>query len=322
MAKAPKFTLKPGQKLDLKIKKAKIKAAELKKIQSELNNLSAVNQSLKSSKTSSKILQKKIADLKVSIEQEIRKQTDLINQMTLAPLMPYVKVIQKECSQAIAVYKQVNNVLFRGSRNAPIAYKGRSWEQRKTRDSDPRGQELFDAALTKMGITAIRSNSIFTTGSQSQADTYGEIYMIFPKNGFQFSWSRFDPDIVIDGPWELMNEKVIEKLRSDIDKFLTKKDPNRKDFFDLDYWIDVKGFDNTVTELKRIGYPKAELITKENIVDVAAVKRDYGPTNKNLAAAIQAGGEVLISGEYYAFSYEQFNGLLSLLGIEYNDIDT
>lgn len=320
MAVAPKKkSLKPGEKVDLKLKKAKVKAAQLKKINIELGRLVELNQSLKYRAPTSKAVQKQINALMIAVQQEIKNQQLLIAKLELAPLEPYIKILQKECSQAIAVYKQAGKVLLRGSKNAPAAFVGKSWNQRNPKDSDKLGQELFDAALTKLGITALRSNSIFTSSTVEQAANYGSVYMIFPKNGFQFSWTKFDPDVVIDDPTEIWKEKFIEKLEIDINRFYNKKIPN---FWDLDVLmsiIDHGGIQGFANKLKNDGYPKADLMTADNLVDAKKIKTEYGPDNKNFLAAIQSGGEVLISGEYYAFALSSFEAMLDIMGIDTSD---
>ena len=58
-------------------------------------------------------------------------------------------------------------------------------------------QEEYDEFATKLGIKALRSNSIFTTTSVSQAISYGRVYVIFPFNSDDFSWSQTHRDIVL-----------------------------------------------------------------------------------------------------------------------------
>jgi hypothetical protein len=322
MATAPKKikSLKPGEKVELKVSKAKVKVAQLKKIKAELERLNALNINLKYKAPSSKSVQKQIASLMTSIQQEIANQRKLIIELELAPLLPYIKVIQKECSQAIAAYKQTGIVLLRGSGKAPAIFKGKSWDQRRVRNSTKIGQDLFDAALKKLGITALRSNSIFTSSAVEQVSIYGKIYIIFPKNGFQFSWTKFDPDVVIDDPREIWNDKIIEKLENDINRYFTKTNQLDGYYYDVAEELDHQGIEKFVNELKSKGYPKADLVTPENLVDAKYVKSEYGPDNKNFVAAIQSGGEVLISGEYYAFLLSSFKGIVNLLGINASNI--
>jgi hypothetical protein len=46
-----------------------------------------------------------------------------------------------------------------------------------------------EAKLKEAGFEALRSNSLFCTGDIRRAEDYGEPYVIFPKNGFKFTWS-------------------------------------------------------------------------------------------------------------------------------------
>ncbi len=45
-------------------------------------------------------------------------------------------------------------------------------------------EQIFDHA----GFEARRSNSLFCFGNPSEAAFYGDVYVIFPYNGFSFSW--------------------------------------------------------------------------------------------------------------------------------------
>ena len=58
----------------------------------------------------------------------------------------------------------------------------------------PRGQSLenqktLDFILKNSGFTALRSNSISCTDSLHAAQSFGYAYMIFPHNGFAYTWS-------------------------------------------------------------------------------------------------------------------------------------
>lgn len=49
--------------------------------------------------------------------------------------------------------------------------------------------ELFNEHFYNAGINANRSNSISTTSTAGAANSFGELFYIFPINGFKFSWS-------------------------------------------------------------------------------------------------------------------------------------
>ncbi len=65
---------------------------------------------------------------------------------------------------------------------------------RKPKDMDVNLQIAIDNKLKDTGFTALRSNSIFCTGSQQQASVYSyhqNPYIILPINGFTYTWCRF-----------------------------------------------------------------------------------------------------------------------------------
>jgi hypothetical protein len=95
-----------------------------------------------------------------------------------------------DCSESIAAMKETSLFLYRGLTTPPhVIFLGRSRDQRDTRDTSSSIQTSIDEILQKGGLTALRSNSIFSTSVSSDAGFYGTPYMIFPKNGFSFTWS-------------------------------------------------------------------------------------------------------------------------------------
>jgi hypothetical protein len=66
---------------------------------------------------------------------------------------------------------------------------GQSHKKRKTKDTSSAIQTGVDKVLASKGFTALRHNSIFTSSRVEIASDYGIPYIIFPKNGFSFTWS-------------------------------------------------------------------------------------------------------------------------------------
>lgn len=95
-----------------------------------------------------------------------------------------------DCSQSIEAMKSAKKFLYRGITNPEHGiFVGRSRDNRDTRDSSSMLSGKVDEILKAGGLTAIRSNSIFCTSVLSDANFYGTQYIIFPKNGFDFTWS-------------------------------------------------------------------------------------------------------------------------------------
>jgi len=170
--------LKPGDRSPINIDMPNIdpallsKAAELKarmaEISKELNRLKKEKdkQVIQSEKT----------------QQEINKKS----------FSNYAKIIQKDCSEYLQAVAAAKKVLFRGTEpgDHPLsAYVGRSHKKRKTKDTSSAIQTGVDKILASKGFTALRHNSIFTSSRLEIASGYGIPYIIFPKNGFSFTWS-------------------------------------------------------------------------------------------------------------------------------------
>ena len=335
--KAPKMTLQPGEKKPLDVKAVKLKIAKITQIKAELEKLSSANILTKYfNKPDAFANQQLVAKMSEFHEilnaEETKLRADLQKATTSAMATqaksfgPLVQTIQKECSQALTAFKSTGKVLFRGlktSKSNTPAYVGRSWNERKTLNSSEEGQKVFDYALHKMGISALRSNSIFTTSDSNQAGSYGStgnMYIIIPKNGFQFSWTIHDPDMVIDDVSILYKEAVVDKIMDNVDKLVEAgKMPEDASGYEWQEVLQFEGYEKSIEYLRNANYPAAALkkISLDNMIDYKHIKDNIGPDNKNFNSALKSGNEILINGEYYAFHVGKFKDILSaLLGIK------
>lgn len=166
-----------------------------------------------------KALADKIAALKKQIELAKAEQVEaeaeqsklgrFIDEKTLR----YFRVIEKECSQALAVMKSTRRLLYRGTyKTAGEVYVGKPFMNRTPTDSSVEEQDRFDHKLALAGFKALRGNSIFTTSNPHQAIDYGNLQIIFPKNGFHFTWSSEHDDIVLDELDEDIDNTFLEEL--------------------------------------------------------------------------------------------------------------
>ena len=106
----------------------------------------------------------------------------------------YFSLIEKQCSQFLSDAKRVEKFLYRGmSDGVPVLY-GKPHVDREPMDTNAAVQRKLDDILKMAGFKALRSNSIFTTSDWTQAEEYGSIYIIFPKNGYSFTWSKKHSD--------------------------------------------------------------------------------------------------------------------------------
>ena len=118
--------------------------------------------------------------------------------------------IQSECSTYLQAVHQANNqYLYRGINvNFVDHLTDQSKPGRIPTDSNLKTTQLFDQAMTQAGFAAQRGNSKFATGDLTQAAGYppkipgsgnwGAAYVIFPVNGFQFSWSQKHKDLILE----------------------------------------------------------------------------------------------------------------------------
>lgn len=194
--------LKPGQKQeitpDIKFSAEKQKqiaalSAKLAELQKELDNIQK--------------LQQKVSQQISTTKTEYQKQTSSEKEKY------YFDLISKNCSEFIQQIYGKGVALYRGAEDAPDVYIGKPFDKRVPRDSDPKMQAGFDAALEAAGFSALRRNSVFCTGDIGQAMNYGTVYLMFPKNGYKFTWSTKVHDLTNDEfeqyqTWQEMLQEV------------------------------------------------------------------------------------------------------------------
>ena len=113
-------------------------------------------------------------------------------------LLQYFTYIEQNCGDFIKSAQAANKLLYRGQRDSKLpVFVGRPRADREPKDSSVAAQKLADKCLSLMGFKALRSNSIFTSADFNQAEGYGTAYAIFPKNGFDFTWSTKHDDLVM-----------------------------------------------------------------------------------------------------------------------------
>lgn len=119
----------------------------------------------------------------------------------------YFSYIETHCSEFLKVAAPLRKFLYRGQDDTALPiFVGYPRANRQPKDTDEDAQKALDKALTLMGFKALRGNGLFTTPSYSQAEGYGNAYMIFPKNGFSFTWSTKKGDIIVHSMDELMGD--------------------------------------------------------------------------------------------------------------------
>jgi len=114
------------------------------------------------------------------------------------------KYIQNHCSDILKIYRETDNYLFRGwAGDKPSIFMGNPRIDRQPKDVAYNIQVGVDEKLKDAGFTALRSNSIFCTCERNHAGKYGAVYVIFPINGFNYTWAL--------GLYDLYMKKYIVK---------------------------------------------------------------------------------------------------------------
>lgn len=135
--------------------------------------------------------------------------------------------LRKQCSEMFAAHKDAGKGwLLRGYRNKhPDMFKGQSAD-RYPEDGERR--EEADAWLSSHGFSALRGNSIFCSNTGQQTFNYGETYLIFPVNGFKYTWYRNATDLYQNN----FNITLTQKDLS-IDELMDVSQPSKDGLVDM-----------------------------------------------------------------------------------------
>lgn len=218
------------------------------------------------------------------------------NNFNLEDVMTKIKI---NCSQYLNAVTQEGQLLWHGSNNfhqngsLQSVVETSSRNDRKPQLTDLSTSNKIDELLSISGFKALRSNSTFTTSSLRTAGSYGHPYMIFPWDGFSFTWSDKLRDLTTD-----MNVS-----RYDVDSFtkvITDKNNPLYDGEQINYWT-YKTTQQSLEDLK---------LTSEEFI---ATYKFY---DENLQAAIHSGNEVMINGNYLMVSIRHTIEIYQALGLE------
>jgi len=106
--------------------------------------------------------------------------------------------IEINCSDILKFYKETGNMLYRGIKNNKPYLINNPVKYRTPVDTPVNIQYIVDVKLEAAGFTALRSNSIFCFGNSYNPKFYGRVYMVFPFNGFSYTWSLKIKDLYDD----------------------------------------------------------------------------------------------------------------------------
>lgn len=108
--------------------------------------------------------------------------------------------IEESCSEFVSEMKIASMFLYRGVQgsNQPIFTNITPWNRKPIGQTKPQ-QKTLDKILKLGGFKSLRSNSICCSSTESEIRKFGVPYLIFPRNGYAFTWSSKIADIGSDG---------------------------------------------------------------------------------------------------------------------------
>jgi hypothetical protein len=320
------------------------KISDLSKLKNKINDSEMFLNSLAFTQTpASRSLAAKFNDLKQEVENKIsglkaKLKMEKGSAISADPeVIELLEKIESECSDYVAAIRESKHILYRGSKHAPEAYLGRSWDERRAKDSNQRSQLVFDKVIARMGIKANRGNSIFCSPRESQASGYGKVYYIFPKNGFNFLYTDED-DLVMDSTFmnKFLDKASCADFIKKFDAWFSAEYPDHKNttsfaIQELGRFLDGAKNDpqwynpiQTVTSIDGIvsdpwykinGIPGDLLLSNPDVyaslINLEKFERDINPKDSNLSEFLKTRrGEICISGIFYALSVERFEDLV------------
>jgi hypothetical protein len=193
--------LKPGNIIPLKLDNLPLSAEQKQKIaqyQQQLKNKEKLQAQVDLARAKAKQeyeaqLKKNVNPLEHNIQQMKMEHVD-------PKLIRALAFIDKNCQQFLKEMKKSKKLMFHGFKsdlNPNEIFIGKPRFDREPSDTEKNHQDFLDKALTSNGFKALRSNSIFCSSSVNQTEDYGEVYIIFPLDGFSFTWSTIHSDWVI-----------------------------------------------------------------------------------------------------------------------------
>ena len=259
-------------------------------------------------------LQDSLHRLEDRLYKKIRMLTKAQGRPT-ASMMKMFTLLETECSEFLQSMQQAGKLLFRGTRDEDYQFEGRSRLDRRPKDSNPAISETFDQMLSELGVQALRSTSIYTTTSRSFATGYGyNLYMIFPKNGFNFLQTN-KKDLILDDWHLLVDPDKLKDLYLELDAWGNANNPEwdksvLHDAIESKQWKRVSALirNNFSWEENSYGLPAQFDIRgrEKDYVTSEWVQQEFKPNTTDLVNALRSDHEILINGEYWALMSDRW----------------
>jgi len=321
--------VKPGERKDISFKLTK-----LDKVQSKLD---AYKRSL-SNMTGSALppeLQEEMDALQEKLGNEIKKVQSAYDQMYEKSLAAsgrpikmenVFKALAKNCKEIIKVYKELNrnnfnrqHFMYRGIGSSSDALYGKPFDARKPKDSNRELHELVNDTIKGLGFKADRGNAMFVTGDRSQASGYGNaLYVLFPVDGFTYTWSRQEKDVILDNSKKLLmlDRDVVTKIRRMV-REAKQDNPNLSISYPDDLFTSGYEYDSDVAKLSALAdgksLPKELKKLLEQLLTDKSIQEYFKFTDTDLFQAILSRNEIYVRGDYYAINTDYIDQLISFL---------
>jgi hypothetical protein len=254
-----------------------------------------------------------------------------VNSETEIPdaLLRLLKGIEKNCSEIMKIYHNLNksdshgsSFLYRGVSSSKDAIFGKPFENRKPKDSNALLSKYLNRLMEIEGFEARRDNSIFAVSHRGHASQYAnpDIYIIFPVDGFKFTWSPKEEDLVL-------NVQTISKFFSvskvgQLKKAIADQWDQAKEFFDHYNYAGAGSLEHfKVRAFTRSGAIREDISALTQAIlgnvlpeefhqytDMTKLLNDglvldhFEFDNTDLVGAIEARHEVYIRGAYYGIN--------------------
>jgi hypothetical protein len=339
--------LEPGQRraIELKIKDAE---KEIRKIEDHeqkldslgyLPNIPGTEKELEDLKQE---YQKYIDELKEKLKQDDR-------QLKKDPLETYLKAIVRHCPTTVSACQRTGKLLYRGTKETAPAFYGKPFEKRMAKDSNTEYSDAFNYALKQAGAEARRDNSMFCTTNRNFAQGFGhELYIIFPRDPFHFTWSDKVKDLILNSEnlGDMIDPTVVEDLMDNIWKNEElKKDvinyfANERGIYPSDveeynplmFNADTRGFFGKYTMYASVEAVRAVLPQMSDEfkafqdlklwVSPDRVIKNFGIyIDEDLEGAFKQRFEITVRGEYYAVHSKFEKKVMQFLGMAAKDDD-
>lgn len=248
------------------------------------------------------------------------------------------KALAKHCKEIIKVYKELNRndfqrekFLFRGIRSTDDAVYGKPFIARKPKDSNRELHELVNGTINSLGFDANRENSMFVTGDRSQASGYGnDLYIMFPVDGFTFTWSQTVKDLILDSnkKLEMMDKEVTKQLREMVKQAkLASAEPSSFPISDPDdLFYSGYSYDHDYERVARAiddgKVPDEAQDLLDNILTNKSIQEHFEFSDQDLFKAILSEKEIYVKGDYYAVNINHKQELFKFLAeINTDDVE-